>query len=31
MQTRTQTDIWAYADASWPTIDLEGFGVEAPF
>ena len=29
MQTRTQTDIWAYPDASWPTIDLEGFGVEA--
>lgn len=29
MQTRTRTDIWAFADPSWPTIDLTGFGVEA--
>ena len=29
MQTRTQTDIWAYPDASWSTTDLSGFNVEA--
>ena len=29
MQTRTQTDIWAYPDASWSATDLSGFGVEA--
>ena len=29
MQTRTQTDIWTYPDASWSATDLRGFDVQA--
>lgn len=29
MQTRTQTDIWTYPDASWSANDLSGFDVQA--